>query len=141
MSEKNVTEFGLILEKEFRLKISLVDVNKCEFLHISLDKKMKFSIIDFFSKCDQIRSHLLKKSLMENFIFCAVFTKEIFEVNLLGGIIGTFCRKKIRRALKLEIFVLFLFSALVPFSYLTLYHQKPQKSHKRLCLLRKSCEE
>ena len=36
---------------------------------------MKFSITDFFSKCDQIRrklriwSHLLKKSLMENFIF------------------------------------------------------------------------
>ena len=41
-------------------------------------KKMKFPIKDFFSKCDQIRrnlriwSHLLKKSLMENFIFCAV---------------------------------------------------------------------
>ena len=39
---------------------------------------MKFSIKDFFSKCDQIRrklriwSHLLKKTLMENFIFCAV---------------------------------------------------------------------
>ena len=38
-------------------------------------QKMKFSIKDFFSKCDQIRSflliwsHLLKKSLMENFIF------------------------------------------------------------------------
>ena len=38
---------------------------------------MKFSIKDFFSKCDQIRknlrifSHLLKKSLMENFIFNA----------------------------------------------------------------------
>ena len=37
---------------------------------------MKFSIQDFFSKCDQIRcflriwSHLLKKYLMENFIFC-----------------------------------------------------------------------
>ena len=30
---------------------------------------MKFSIKDFFSKCDQIRSHLLKKSLIENFIF------------------------------------------------------------------------
>ena len=36
---------------------------------------MNFSIKDFFSKCDQIRSflriwlHLLKKSLMENFIF------------------------------------------------------------------------
>ena len=41
-------------------------------------QKMKFSIKDFFSKFDQIRrkmriwSHLLKKSLMENFIFCAV---------------------------------------------------------------------
>ena len=39
---------------------------------------MKFSINDFFNKCDQIRSflwiwpRLLKKSLMENFIFCAV---------------------------------------------------------------------
>ena len=39
---------------------------------------MKFSIKDFFRKCDQIRSflriwsHLQKKSLMENFIFCAV---------------------------------------------------------------------
>ena len=39
---------------------------------------MKFSIIDFYSKYDQIHrklriwSHLLKKSLMENFIFCAV---------------------------------------------------------------------
>ena len=36
---------------------------------------MKFPIKNFFSKCDQIRknvricSHLLKKSLMENFIF------------------------------------------------------------------------
>ena len=41
-------------------------------------QEMKFSIKDLFSKCDQIRrklqiwSHLLKKSLMENFIFCAV---------------------------------------------------------------------
>ena len=37
-------------------------------------QKMKFSIKDFFSKCDQssflwIWSHLMKKSLMENFIF------------------------------------------------------------------------
>ena len=41
-------------------------------------QKMKFSITDFFSKCNQIRrnlriwSHLLKKFVMENFIFCAV---------------------------------------------------------------------
>ena len=39
-------------------------------------QKMKFSIKDFFSKCHHIRrklriwSHLLKKTLMENFIFC-----------------------------------------------------------------------
>ena len=32
-----------------------------------LTKKMNFSIKDFFSKC-----HLLKRSLMENFIFCVV---------------------------------------------------------------------
>ena len=41
-------------------------------------QKMKFSIKQFFSKCDQIRrklwtsSHLLKKSIMKNFTFCAV---------------------------------------------------------------------
>ena len=34
--------------------------------------KKKFSINDFFSKCDQIPGHLLKKSFMENFIFCTV---------------------------------------------------------------------
>ena len=39
-------------------------------------QKMKFSIKNFCSKCGQIRkklriwSHLLKKPLMENFIFC-----------------------------------------------------------------------
>ena len=31
-------------------------------------RKMKFSITDFFSKCDQIRRKL-KKYVMENFIF------------------------------------------------------------------------
>ena len=41
-------------------------------------QKMKLSTKDFFGKCDQIRknlriwSHLLKKPLVENFIFCAV---------------------------------------------------------------------
>ena len=47
--------------------------------------KMKFSIKDFSSKCDQIRRflriwpHLLKKSLMENFIFCAVVS--VVDIN------------------------------------------------------------
>ena len=47
----------------------------------STAQKMKLSIKDSFSKCDQIRrilriwSHLLRKSLMENFIFCAVYAE------------------------------------------------------------------
>ena len=66
-------------------------------------EKINFPIKDFFSKCDQIHrklqiwSHLLKKSLMEKFIFCAVIpynhfsgpyfptfgpNKEIYPVNL-----------------------------------------------------------
>ena len=46
---------------------------------ITLRKKW---IKDFFSKCDQILSklriwsYLLKKSLMENFIFCAVISHQ-----------------------------------------------------------------
>ena len=49
---------------------------------------MKFSSKDFFSKYDQIRrklriwSHLLKKFLMENFIFCAMkkVARYIFQI-------------------------------------------------------------
>ena len=46
---------------------------------------MKFSIIDFFSNWDQICrklriwSHLQKKPLMENFIFCAIVTKQTMD--------------------------------------------------------------
>ena len=55
--------------------------------HASLHRKMKFSIKDFFSKCDQIRSflriwsYLLKKFLMENFIFlCSASWKKIMLI-------------------------------------------------------------
>ena len=50
----------------------------CHSFHTHTAQKRKFPIKDFFSKCDQIRrklriwSHLLKKSLMGNFIFCAM---------------------------------------------------------------------
>ena len=44
---------------------------KVERLFLVTVQKMKFSIKDFFGKCDQIRRKL-KKSLMENSIFCAV---------------------------------------------------------------------
>ena len=54
-------------------------------------QKMKFFIMDLFSKCDQVRSfqgiwsRLPKKSLMENFIFCAVLilTKTIILLRVL----------------------------------------------------------
>ena len=48
------------------------------FSGIVTAQHIKFSIKGFFSKCDQIRRklpigpHLLKKSSMENFIFCVV---------------------------------------------------------------------
>ena len=50
-------------------------------------QKMKFSIKHVFSKKDQIRnflriwSHLLKKSLMRNFIFCAVNVWSMLKVH------------------------------------------------------------
>ena len=48
---------------------------------------MKFSIKDFFSECDQIRrslriwSHLMKKFLMESFIFCAEFAENCSRIS------------------------------------------------------------
>ena len=61
--------------------------------------KMKFSMKDLSSKCDQIRrflriwSHLLEKSLMENLIFRAV-DDSMFSVNVLGTYILAHEEKK-----------------------------------------------
>ena len=50
---------------------------------------MKFSIKDFFSECNQIRRklriwlYLLKKCLMENFIFFAVIVPNLAQIDLL----------------------------------------------------------
>ena len=66
LNEKNGKDKRLI--KNWR-HISVLNVD------YDTAQKMKFSIKDFFSKCGQIRSllriwsHLLKKPLMENFIF------------------------------------------------------------------------
>ena len=57
----------------FDLLVSLWSTNM-----VSTVQKIKFSIKDFFSKCDQIHSflrlwsHLLKKFLIKKIIFCAV---------------------------------------------------------------------
>ena len=51
---------------------------KCSYFYTITLHTKKFFIKDFFHKCDQMRrklriwSHLLKKYLMENFIFCTV---------------------------------------------------------------------
>ena len=55
--------------------------NRCDKNGIYKHRKKMFFIKDFFSKCGQISrklgiwSKLLKKSLMENFILCAVISK------------------------------------------------------------------
>ena len=65
------------------LRKHLSILRKCQIFtnYVNYDytaQKMMFSIKDFFSKRNQIRrklriwSHLLKKSLMENIIFCTV---------------------------------------------------------------------
>ena len=60
-------------------------------------QKMKFFIKDFFSKYDQIcrklriRSHLLKKSSMENFIFCAVLTSKVYLESWQTSVVELFC--------------------------------------------------
>ena len=61
----------------FPLSVTFFANNYNSFMKCTA-QKMTFSIKGFFSKYDQIRSflsilsHLLKKSLMKNFIFCAV---------------------------------------------------------------------
>ena len=67
------------------MTVSLSDVKKQKIRYLSIEilndtlQTMKFSIKGFFSKCDQIcsflriRTYLLKKSFMENVIFCELW--------------------------------------------------------------------
>ena len=65
---------GLKQKSEHHHQIQHVRVG----INTNTAQKKKFLIKDFFSKCDRIRrkrrtwSHLLKRSLIEKFIFCAV---------------------------------------------------------------------
>ena len=58
-------------------ELPLSDNSKLDQQALNL-QKMKFSVKDFFSKCDRIHkklriwSYLLNKSFMDNFIFCSV---------------------------------------------------------------------
>ena len=75
--------------KPFLHKGSIADIwqaPKCASLIYFTTQKMKLFLRDIFSKCDQICSfrqiwsHLLKKSLMENFIFCVVLVTALLLV-------------------------------------------------------------
>ena len=67
----------------------------CSLLTLSTAQKMKFSIMDYFSMCAgncrklRIWSHLLKKSLIENLIFCAM--KQLFIQYLRKILSAQFC--------------------------------------------------
>ena len=83
--------FITLLKKwSFRLTISLVNVIKSAvfwgiYAFYITAQKMKFSINDFFSKCEQIRSflriwsHLRKKSLKENLVLYVFHRTHIFH--------------------------------------------------------------
>ena len=77
---RDLTSPENIIKIKFLLKEDL-DIDNVKVDNANDDDtgyKLKLSITDFFSKCDQVRkklriwSHLLKKSIMENFFFCAV---------------------------------------------------------------------
>ena len=71
-------------------------------------QKMKFSMKDFFSKFDQIRSflriwsHLLKKSLMENFIFCAMLRPAVQVTSIVACRTLSVCSLFLRNLIRLR---------------------------------------
>ena len=79
MSYKNILERVLDNNQNNEQRNHIIAFSIFDLRLTFTAQKLKFSIKDFFSKCDQFsrklrtRPHLLKKSLMENFIFCAVF--------------------------------------------------------------------
>ena len=62
-------------------------------ISLTLHNKMKFPIKDIFSKFDQVHSflriwsHLLKKSLMENIIFCTVYLSN-YDIEIKNALVG-----------------------------------------------------
>ena len=93
-------------------------INKAHFT----PQKMKFSIKDFFSKCDQthsflrIWSHWLKKSLMQNLIFlCSAFWEEWpWEINFHLYLSFIFHSQINRNCKKYIILITLIFSQFTP---------------------------
>ena len=90
------SHWQLPLQKIIRTHRNEITCDVSKFQNSLTAQKIKFSIMDFFSKCDQIHSfqrtwsHLLKKSLIENFIFCAV-TFTSFKIKFLISSKMLFC--------------------------------------------------
>ena len=79
-----ISSFNVTSKFNYLLMAQLILKNTHEILAMQTTaQKVKFSIKDFFSKCDQICrklriwSHLLKKSLMGNFLF---YSADIFVI-------------------------------------------------------------
>ena len=89
----NIIYYILPLTVIIAMAIKSVGFSKVRQLSVTCftAKKKKFSIKNLFSKCDEIRrklriwSHLPKKSLLENFIFCAVFAMYYGDMKDLTG--------------------------------------------------------
>ena len=86
---KLLSFFVTIIDLARSVRYHLLSFRLFFFTYISFNaQKMKFSIKDFFSKCDQIcsflriLSYLLKKSLMGNFIFCTLIRCMMDNVQL-----------------------------------------------------------
>ena len=79
----------LTIEKSSMIKKGSFRRFHPEIFSKTLRKKTKFSNKDFFRRCDQIRRklriwpHLLKKALMEIFIFCTVRVEKVSRCKLL----------------------------------------------------------
>ena len=101
---------------KIKLLLTNIQISKLRkvFANNYAAQKLKFSIKDFFSKCDQISgkpriwSLLLKKSLMENFIFVqfsSAYVKlsktQLHEIEQSGGLLGRFLRPLLKTGLPL----------------------------------------
>ena len=84
----NAFSQSTILQKQFIIIIIIIIIIIRVRARVTT-QKMKFSIKDLFSKCDQI-CRKLKKSWMENFTFCAVSKIYACWINIPWSIIDTF---------------------------------------------------
>ena len=98
---------------------------------------MKFSINDIFNKCNQIRSflwiwsHLLKKSLLEDFSFCAVTKPRRMLINFSQSALEDISRSPLKMEIILKFFKYLLFISILQDN---LEQYKPKEMLLLICL-------